>query len=162
MKKLMIILLCCISFAAKSQDTTKLAIPDSSKLTLLKVYNDTNAGITGLAAALKQPAIHVYEVLIKQQVVNSIMYIIIIIMLFIVCLRLWGIFRRNCARTKDKEDSWYTDDLSEHAGLIGVLIISVIVSIGCLATFCATAEVIVTGFVNPEYGAIKEIINFVK
>lgn len=40
----------------------------TESLTFAKVYDDVKAGISGLAVALKAPAEHVYEVLVKQQV----------------------------------------------------------------------------------------------
>ena len=61
MKKVLIALLCFVSVSASAQDSSKLLISDSSKLTLMKVYNDTKAGLTGLAGALKTPVTHVYE-----------------------------------------------------------------------------------------------------
>jgi hypothetical protein len=136
-------------------------IPDSAKLTLLKVYEDTKAGLIGLAGALKTTAEHVYVVLVKQQVVYSISYLLFDIMLFIVSIYFLSCFKNNYKRTQIKTDSWYNDDIEDHFGLVGMLVFGIIFGIILIVSIAFNGTDIVTGFINPEYGAIKDIINFI-
>lgn len=128
-----------------AQTKDSLPIPDTAKLTLGKVYSDVKAGINGLAQSLKVPATHVYSVMIKQQTVGAITWLIVDIFLFLVALFFIIVW------TLDKKD-----DRNEWWGVPVVFIIIFLIFI-----FFNLSN-IVGGFVNPEYGAIKEIISFVK
>lgn len=114
------------------------------------VYSDIKAGIAGLAAGLKVGAEHVYTVLVKQQIVYSITWLVFIIIL----LLLSTVFRKvlyNHAR-----EEW--DD--ELFGLFCIFGGTILI-IGYIIVLC-NLTTITTGLINPEYGAIKDIINFIK
>lgn len=113
------------------------------------VYGDIKAGLVGLAAGLKVGVEHVYTVLIKQQIVYSITWLIIIIALIIFTV----IFKKIYIYAKDNwvDMSHFMFTLFGGAGLV----------IGYITVLC-NLTTIITGFVNPEYGAIKDIINFIK
>lgn len=162
MKKLIaIFLVVIIGFSANAQDSIKVAVSDTSQVTYNKVYNDVKAGLTGLAAGLKVTATHVYEVLVKQQVVNAIIGLISVILLSIITIVLWIKFNINIKRTETDGDKWYRDDLDDHFGLIGLMIIAIIFTVVTLIIFGVNINSIITGFCNPEYGAIKDISNFI-
>ena len=128
----------------------EVSLPDTTSVTFTQVYNDVKEGITDLAIALKIPAEHVYGVLVKQQIINSITHslfplgALILICLFII------LYRRGTKKEweDNKDKAW-----SIITGIF--LLIFIIASITALSY-------IVQGFANPEYGAIKEIITFVK
>lgn len=126
-------------------------LADSAKVTFSKVYEDVKTGMAGLAAGLKVGVSHVYEVLVKQQLVMAITYClwlpfgIGLIFLFI-----------KAYRHLDANDRF------DEPGRALFLIFGGILSMVPLVIFMCNMDTIVTGFVNPEYGAIRDIINFVK
>ena len=66
-----------ISEAKKSVDTALSQI-DTSSVTN-RLYSDIRGGITALASGLKVGAEHVYIILVKQQIVNSIIFGVLLI-----------------------------------------------------------------------------------
>lgn len=144
-KVLSLIMAMTFLFVSYAQKTDSLPIPDTAKLTLGKVYSDVKAGINGLAQSLKVPATHVYGVMVKQQTVSAITWLIVDIFLFLVALFfaiVWGI-----DKSEDKNEWW------------GVPV--VFFCIFLIFIFFNLSDII-GGLINPEYGAIKEIISFVK
>lgn len=136
----------CVVFAQKQQ----VVVPDTAQVTLTRVYNDVTQGIQGLAQALKAPTEKVWEILIKQQKVESIILVIVnsIILLITFIFVIWCIIVY-------KKDEWYSNDKA------GLLIYTIIISVMSIFFLFASINTIVTGFVNPEYGAIKEILNVI-
>lgn len=145
-------------FSTYSQKVDSL--PDTTKLTLGKVYSDVKAGLNGLAQSLKVPASHVYSVMIRQQVAQSISDLIFFIAFIILSITLYKIGMKTMSKIDDKKDK-ETD-----GGYIGITVVSFLLcgftTIVCICSFWHDYSSIVTGFTNPEYGAIKEIISFVK
>ena len=140
-----------------SSVTTELAIPDSTKLTVKEVYEDIKAGITGLATALKTPAEHVYAVLCKQQIIKAVIgiFMFLIPLIFIICSLRYGSFVVDW-------DEWIIKDgrptfsaaISITFGILGIIFMMIF--------FIGDYHLdILQGF-NPEYGAIKDIVNFIK
>lgn len=141
-----------------AQDTVKKAITDTAAVTWTRVYNDVTGVLSGLGSALKVGTEHVYGVLVRQQLVNSITGCFFIIATII---SLFG-FRRfiNWAKSSKKySDPHYDGD--EIGWIILTIVFGVFVLI--LFTVCVTnLQQTVTGFVNPEYGAMKEIMDKIK
>jgi len=141
---------------SKPPESVLKQLPDSLNLTFKEVYSDIKEGLQGLGAALKVGSEHVYEVLIRQQYVYAISYSFLPL-LFIIFI-LW--FKSNYSKAK-----WYSgyrdteDDWNKYATLT---IVTGIMSLVFLIASIHNFHAIVTGFINPEYGAIKEIINFIK
>lgn len=133
-------------------DTTKQAIPDSTKVTMVTIYNDAKEAMKGLGAALKVGSEHVYEVLIKQQVANAIIWTILGL-IPLICLL---VFAKST--WKWAEENY--DDSSGFTGFVGFVIIGTLLVLSIIG-FCHIDDII-TGFVNPEYGALKEIMEFIK
>lgn len=132
-------------------------VNDSAELTALMVYNDFKAGIQGLAQSLKEPAEHVYSVLIKQQYVKAwigvaLLFITIVFILISIKLLLFN---------KNSYIYGEIDDVSA-GGVIGIII--GIISLVLLLTFLIGGYFtdILQGFINPEYGAIRDIVNFIR
>lgn len=154
---------------ASSSVSTTLNTVDTSSLAR-EIYNDLTAGITALAGALKVGATHVYEVLVKQQYVYSIIYLMIYIILLITIFMMYRITKKTyhshltlCGYKEG--DSYNTPDLGDSAkGVLSVVlsILTIAISVTFIVMFCITIELVITGFVNPEYGAMKDIVNFTK
>jgi uncharacterized membrane protein YuzA (DUF378 family) len=139
-------------------DSTKAAVKEGvgvidTSSNFKMVYTDIKDGISALASGLKVGAEHVYEVLVKQQIVNAITYLVIGIVSLILMLNF-------IKRYKDPKEKWIYDDSLSVLGVVRVsqIILAVILFIG----FMVTIDEIIMGFVNPEYGAIETIIDIVK
>jgi len=153
MKKLILTALLSLFICVVHAQEQQIIIPDTTQVTLIKVYNDVTQGIQGLAQALKAPAEKVWEILVVQQKVNAITYTILLIIGLIVCIILLFTVRWLWKKADDEYD--YQDI----AILITILtIIAIIAEIICIVNFVPDT---ITGFINPEYGAIKEILNVI-
>lgn len=158
MKKIILlftfIIMSVVAFSQPKVDSAMNKLADSSKLTVSKVYNDVKAGISGLASALKVRAEHVYEVMVRQQVVESITNITKYLIFGII---IWVCFRLVFKHLKKDPHNDLEDAEAGVPFFIGIIFLIIWVII-----FISTINETVTGFVNPEYGAIKAIINFIK
>jgi len=158
--------------SGKAAVKTGIAIVDTSSNFRI-MYNDVKSGIAGLANGLKVGAEHVYVVLVKQQVVKAVSDLILVIILFVLAY----IFYTQSSKTymshliqcgykpdgSGKES--FNIDLDDSAkGVTSVLlaIASAITVLTATIVFCCTYEDIIGGFINPEYGAMKDIIEFVR
>lgn len=187
MKKILLLLTLSIGMLTvhAQTDTTKINIPDTAKLTFNRVYNDVKGGIEGLAKALKTGAEHVYSVLVRQQVVKAITAILVLTaFLIIFSLANYSMTRAKfgdrdkCTETREHKpikvwddvqgryvdiqainEKWVGNVWNRHATK---MIIYYILSLLLLFFVFGTFRDIIQGFVNPEYGALKEIIEFVK
>lgn len=154
MKKIILLLfVVLITTFSHASDKTNLVVSDSTTLTLNKVYNDVKIGIVGLSQALKAPVTHVYEILCKQQFIKAISNSILII--FFSIIGIWLIvYGVKCLNDKDNS---FGDDFKTSFIVIGIIVV-IVVSIFTIIM----ADSIFTGFFNPEYGTIKDIVSFVK
>jgi len=162
MKKVIFLLLAFITLNSNANTVTTLLdktseIVDSTKKTVKEsitsvdtssnfkmLYQDVKEGLSGLATGLKVGVEHVYIVLVKQQIVNSITWVIIYLLFIFICylfVKNWNYLAKE------------TDDV---VNIIGSVVLTII-----LISLTFTLNETVMGFVNPEYGAIKDIINFV-
>jgi membrane protease YdiL (CAAX protease family) len=148
----------CLTLVTYSQDS--IPLPDSSQVTFTKVYNDVKSGVAGLASALKVGATHVYSVLVKQQLVYAITYLILTLVLLISSIICITIFTRNYKKAM-RSERWEYTSLDDSFDLGGMLTISIVLSLITILVMIFNMEQIVMGFVNPEYGAIKEILDFI-
>jgi hypothetical protein len=156
MKKIIMLVVFAAFTISGFAKEVEVSLPDTTKVTFTQVYNDVKDGITGLATALKEPAEHIYKLMVKQQFVNSITYcmfpllsiVFIIVSVPFLKKSKWGY-------------SWVIEEkrFNRYAALS---IITISLSIVLLIISFALTDDIITGFMNPEYGAIKEIITFVK
>jgi hypothetical protein len=137
------------------------------------MYNDVKSGIAGLANGLKVGAEHVYIVLVKQQIVKAVSNLILVIILFTLGYILYVQSRKTynshlvqCGYKPDGTGkNSYNIDLDESAkGPTSVALGfgSAFAIIAATIFFCSTYNEIIGGFINPEYGAMKDIIEFVR
>ncbi len=167
-KVLLLIITTGFIITTYSQKIDTLPIPDTAKLTLSKVYSDVKSGLIGLSESLKVPATHVYKILVKQQLANSISYLSLVLIFVICSIVLYRLSSKNynahlkyCLEKQNDKDPDIWDSTFSIVSIVCAIMsgITFIVSIVC---FCSYFNEIIVGFTNPEYGAIKEIISFVK
>ena len=138
-------------------ETVKSAIPDSASVTMSTMYNDVKGAIIGLSKALKVGAEHVYEVLVRQQIVKSVIWLLLLFISFYLLFNF-------AKRAKDPEEQWIKNPGTSNSGPAPIGIIRIFQVIGGTIMFAisiAHIDVILTGFINPEYGAISEIMEMV-
>jgi hypothetical protein len=149
MKQITLTIVLIFAFAMLCR-ADSIPLPDSTQATFDKMYNDVKGGIEGLASALQTGTTHVYGVLVRQQVVKAVAWLLVMILFgsFIV------FYIRKMAKVYNSPKWEEKDSLFAMAG-------GVVSSVGILI-FLFKMNIVITGLANPQYGAIREIINFVK
>jgi hypothetical protein len=138
--------------STKQAITETLSVVDTSS-NFKNIYNDLKGGVAAIAQSLKIGAEHVFIVLVKQQVVNAIVYLVLAligIILAFAAYRQWGLIKYNAK-----------GDLVEVRPVVFTVIFGVLSFILLIITIF-NIDTIIMGFVNPEYGAIQDIIKFVR
>lgn len=115
------------------------------------VVNNLANNVTALAQAMKVPAEKVYGLLVKQQIVNSVVNCFVIVLLIFFVSTGWKMWTKGDNCTGIEEDKYYATAVV--CGFCAA--IALMYSVACL-------QETITGFINPEYGAIKTIMDFVK
>lgn len=126
---------------------------DSTKVTWSQVYQDFKGALSGAADALKTGSEHVYQILVRQQVVNSISLLLVIVLLSIA-----SYFAYKFVNRENIKDGLEDVEPGAVFAVIGV----VALICGTVAFAALNATSIITGFVNPEYGAMQDIMKFIK
>tara|TARA_R110002020_G_scaffold241717_4_gene454956 strand:+ start:123 stop:509 length:387 start_codon:yes stop_codon:yes gene_type:complete len=125
---------------------------DSTKVMIGTMYQDIKGAVASIAEGLSIGAEHVYTVLVRQQVVTSIVMSIVLIigsMGFVLIL--------NALAKSAKEDARYWHKEMSVIHVILLLCTFIVMFVGLI-----NLDTIITGFVNPEYGAMHEIIDMIK
>ena len=121
-------------------------VPDSVLPFYKEVYGDLKAGIATIASGLGVAAKELFEVLCVQQVVKSITNIS-----FMIFAILFGIWAYRLGR----KINWGGDEISFRG--VACTVMGGICLFFSIWTFVNSKETI-TGFVNPKYGAIKDVV----
>lgn len=116
------------------------------------IYNDVKSGLQGLADGLKVGAEHAYVILVKQQVVRSVIWLLTLLMSLIFLYLAFYAWKQMSDDISDTQEGRY----------IAMLFVFGIMSMLMLAPALINLDIIVTGLINPEYGAIKEILDIIK
>lgn len=122
---------------------------DTSSVTKT-IYQDVKSALVGLSSGLKVGAEHVYEILVKQQIVNSITYLILLIIALLLIIPLYK-FIKFCMNNKNVNEG------NVFICLIGIIVVGFF---NIIMLF--KIDNIIMGFVNPEYGAIEKILELIK
>jgi hypothetical protein len=155
----MLLLFMTTLFAQQQPDTT--VNPELKYIT-----EKVSTAITSLSESLKTPAEKIWTTLIVQQTIRSISYLIIMILTLIGILFItkiiskskWG--DRYHYDSDDKESTyWKGHRFNSYATL--TIIMSFIIIVGLIASVFIFIPML-TGFINPEYGAMKEIMSLLK
>lgn len=118
-----------------------------------QIYSDVKTGIMALASSLKVGAEHVYGVLVKQQIVYAVVYLIFLL--------ISGFLINNFInKYKDPKEEWTDSDAPSGLGILRI--IQVVFGIILFLIGICNIDNIIMGFVNPEYGAIEKILDLVK
>jgi hypothetical protein len=160
MKKLIFILLLLIGgLVVSAQSDSSQYVTNSNVEKLIDKYGGKlEATVISIAQTLKQPTEHVYEVLVKQQVVKSIQALIIIVA-WLLFTFLTIFFATGVADWDDFEAK--KDRMAASGGLFAMsLILFFVFTIVLLVQ--GSLNNVVTGFVNPEYGAMNDIVNWLR
>lgn len=126
---------------------------DTTELTKEKIYEDVKGAITQLSSALEVGAEHVYSILVKQQVVTAWVWITVDLFWLFTTVFLFVLTLKVGQPVK------YNFDYAPFGPILCCLICSGIITI---LTIIFTVNTIITGFLNPEYGAITEILDLLK
>jgi hypothetical protein len=177
MKKLLILFTLFFGFMFKSQSADLSTIVDSTKQVLTdmkgsvkatineidtsstfkEMYSDLKHGIIALASSLKVSAEHVYYVLVRQQFVKGVECLFILIIGFLLILN-W------LKKYKDDNEKWvkYSGGDAGPSGLGLFRILHIIVAGVFFFIGIFNIDLIFTGIINPEYGAIQDVIKMVQ
>lgn len=161
MKQILIIITLFIGINTYANDTTQYVTNSNVEKLVDKYSEKLSATITSLAQSLKQPAEHVYKILVKQQVVKSFGYSLFLLLAITFIL----LFCYNIKRAKWLEDDTYNrrdypgETWNSNATLTIITGILALIFIGLSAGFFYP---MLQGFLNPEYGAIKDIVEMIK
>ena len=131
-----------------AQDSTQYVTNSNAEKLIDKYSAKVENAIIALAEKLQQPAEHVYKILVKQQVVYGVSTLLFVV--FSVIVVFWGfkIYHKN----QDEFNGW---------DFFGMFLIV----LGCIAfviSFIMFAGGGLSGLINPEYGALKDIVNMIK
>ena len=160
MRKILTVLSIVIfSTIGYSQTDSTSYVTDSNVEKLVDKYSaKIEATIVSLAEQLKQPAEHVYKIMVKQQYIKAFtgILLLLVIILFVYL---------TIKYASNIEDWEYGIAYKNKPGYsFGVLIISLaslFIAILVLLVWQYPMDII-QGFINPEYGAIQDIINLIK
>lgn len=133
----------------KAKEAVKFADTSSN---FKNIYSDVKAGLIGIDTGLKVGVEHVYKVLVMQQVVKAVQWIILGLLPTILLI----VFGKSVWRWGDRIAE-ETDGFS--AFVAGVFYVMCFTG---LLLFVFHIDVIATGIINPEYGAIEDIVSFVE
>jgi hypothetical protein len=149
MKKLLFVLLLIIpAFVINAQDVEPKEELASVQV-IDHIYDKTTEVISELAQALAVPAEHVYNVLVKQQVVEGVSLLVGLLFSILFTSISWFIlFKKHNFKLK-----WYLQNIE------GYWMISVILSIVSIILFVVFLSSGISSLLNPEYGAIRDIIS---
>lgn len=147
MKNILLIVFLWLGSIGYAQDSLKVGETER----LIDKYSDKLVTATqSLAKTLEVPATHVYQVLVKQQVVRAIIWLIVDLIVLII----WGAFLIPFIKIPDKSNITQAQE--------DIVIPFIVSSIILVIFLVCNLTIIISGFVNPEYEAIKEIVGFIK
>ena len=153
MRKFISILCLLIAFAFQSfAEETKEQVNNVQVVNA--TFDNIEQGLTKLAETLKVPASKMWEVFVEQQMINSLSEILALIITLSICVFVYI----KCVKYAEKNN----DDVFEYAitGLPAAAVLAV--AFISLILILVGATDTITGFINPEYGAIKDIIDAIK
>jgi hypothetical protein len=168
MKKSIILLIFSIFitttiFSQEIVDAKKTEISSDIVDVVNTVFDKTTEAVQSLAESLKVPAEHVYEILVKQQAVKSTSLSLTIICCFIIGILLVYLTYKNWKLTNEKYNKkidrvdYQKYDLDDGAWFPLIIFGSLIIFVATIVLI-SSITTIITGFINPEYGAIKTIL----
>jgi hypothetical protein len=157
MKKLLVItiLLFTVTITAQVEETVPKALTLSEQ-----IYSDVKGSLQGLGEALEVGASHVYKFLIRQQMIIAVTHTLFGLFGFLAFINWFKSYN-------DEKEIWFTADVKEGrpddpSGIMLVRLLQLIVALILIIVSISNLDLIITGFLNPEYGAMKEILTIIK
>ena len=118
--------------------------------------------IDAIAANLGVAAEHVYGALLKQAMVSGLRSVVYIIICLAVSYLIIKMFKRIYSDVKEGEDSIFVDSFGISLGGVFSIIIGGVAIIILFFAIMADIGNATTALLNPEYWALKEILNTIK
>jgi len=161
MKKLGFIFVFVLSsllvFAEEEQGIVKTVADDTFEV-VGEIYDSVKSAVVEIGTALEVPAKHVYAVLVKQAVVESVSLLLglgsLIIIVIVWIIIWWRLSIKDVAGYSDRTAADSDNIISVVIGFIALAILGIVTAVNM--------SDIITGFINPEYAAIKDIIQAIK
>lgn len=136
------------TMAQKDSVQSTLVTNTNTEKLIDKYSEKITASVAAFSEKLKQPAEHIYKVLVKQQVVKACSTLSILLIGILLCsLAIYGGIK------SEWEDPEFYSLFCIFGGLIGV--VAVLYGV-------VNFTDILQGFINPEYGAMQDIISIFK
>lgn len=115
--------------------------------------------LQSIALKLGTTTEYLWLVLIKQASIDSWVTIIQLVIVLLFGLTLWRVHKKLSSDCSDKSSNYKTTYYEKYDGIeipmiIGVIVFSLLII--CLF-FCINS--VISGFINPEYWALREILN---
>ena len=118
--------------------------------------------IDAIAANLDVAAEHVYGTLLKQAMVSGLRSVVYIIICLAVGYAILKVFKRIYADVKEGEDGIFVDSYGVSLGGVFSLVFGGIALILMFFAIMVDISNATTALLNPEYWAIKEILDTIK
>lgn len=163
MKKIIFLSIICLYsvriFAVDSTLVATTKVSSEVNAIMNNVFDQTTEAVKQISDALKVPAEHVYSVLVKQQTVKSIGLLVIPFFFIVFTIAFYRFHKYGMSPSKKYKgrDVYY-----ENGDYCAFPITSGIIALLLLIATISFIPNIIQGFINPEYGAIKEILNILK
>jgi len=166
MKKLFITILILTQLSAFAQDSTTTQITETERI-VDKYVDQATEAMKGLATALEVPAEHVYDILVWQQLATGIatfiiwgILVIALIIMINSAIKAWKNHHKEAKESGDR----YFDLGDSSSGVIALILTIVSAFLGIIMLVFIPIEFseAIVKILNPEYGAIKEIMDLIK
>ena len=118
--------------------------------------------IDAIAANLGVAAEHVYGALLKQAMVSGLRSVVYIIICLAVSYLIIKMFKRIYSDVKEGEEGIFVDSFGISLGGVFAIIIGGVAIIILFFAIMADIGNATTALLNPEYWALKEILNTIK
>jgi predicted PurR-regulated permease PerM len=168
MKKVFLLLAMSFTLLSTAQEKVQDSVQVSTTVTeaerVIDKYSEKiTTAIGSLAESLAVPAEYVYKILVKQAVVDSVVELLLLLtftFLFIRCSRKFLTLMRKV----DKYGDYLNEKANKVSGEADLVVNGVGAGIILIALLRSLAYFsnMVTGFINPEFMAITEIIKMLK
>ena len=153
MKLILFLVIILLSNVANAQNKDPLHLFDSTKRSAAfdSVYKDVKGALATMADGLKVTVDHLWSVLVYQQRLEAIMWLIITGITIIPIVSSFKYYRKKISddRGELNKDGW-------------IMIFLMIVSVFMVISVACNIKNMIQGFFNPEYGALKEIIKIIE
>jgi hypothetical protein len=137
-----------ISLDSTLKQTTDVITQLDTSSNFKAIVGNTQEAVKYLAVGLKTTAENVWDILVKQQKVKSWTYLLLFLFAIIVDVLIIKVIKQTFAYVDDKENP-------------GPYVLSVFLIIaGAVFSVYNSSNLypMLTGFINPEYGALKDIV----